>query len=468
MRLLSMSFAQSPSAKRLFGLAAFANLGFVWVDSFWPHAEMGLWQWPSLVLMAWLAWPTVPRPVQVMIAGVGLVVIFLLAGGAMSPMQWAQAGSTASALSSFVLAISLLRHGASGSATVQRASHALIGQSPGRLYDIVSLGAHMLTLLVGFGAVALVVTSLQQANAAGQQVAQRASSLLKTSSLAAIRAYSAAFLWAPVTMPYALVHQAFPDVSWSALAPWAALSTLAYFSLGRYLCRRSPQVKPQPAMPRQSLNALWPLAALLASLGLLLAGLVHLSGLSLYRVLVLVALPLTLFWLLGQRRRNLSTAQGVNGLSALLGPLPAVAFQARTEICIGTVSATLGAVLLTQLDLVALNQALSASGWSPSSVLIGAMLMQVALAWVGINPFVTIYIAAHVLAQLDMLAHLHLAVVLMELFTAALISGFGPWTLPMQMTANVLRIPALTLAVQWNGRFSLGAMAIAMLALAFV
>jgi hypothetical protein len=131
-----------------------------------------------------------------------------------------------------------------------------------------------------------------------------------------------------------------------------------------------------------------------------------------------------------------------------------VAFNTRTEISIGTVSAALGAVILTQLDLPSINQGLMASGWSVNLILISALLVQVALAWLGVNPFVTIYVAAHVLAQIEMLSHLHLVIALLELTVAAVVSGFGPWTLPMQMIANILNVRALTIAIYWNGRFS--------------
>lgn len=312
----------------------------------------------------------------------------------------------------------------------------------------------MLTLLIGFGSVALIVSALHSVKKNAQQQNSPGNDLLQAPSLAAMRTYSATFLWAPFTVPYAMVHQAFPALTWLELAPWGVAASFCYITLGMVMNSYDLHPPTHVGAGTTSLQALWPLAGLLAFLGLIQGMIVEVTHLDLPRSLIVMAAPITLVWVSVQLN-----APSIAVFRRLLMQrcrhiFSNVAFNTRTEISIGTVSAALGAVILTQLDLPSINQGLMASGWSVNLILISALLVQVALAWLGVNPFVTIYVAAHVLAQIEMLSHLHLVIALLELTVAAVVSGFGPWTLPMQMIANILNVRALTIAIYWNGRFS--------------
>lgn len=426
---------------------------------------------PFLVAYFVFCWPRLARVAKVMLmVALVLALVAMFRPGGVELL--ATAASRFTFLPAFIAMLSLLRAAADQSKTTAEAGALLVRQPPGRRYLALTMGGHVFGILLNLGGLALLIDMTRKANTLQSGFGDPNVVEIRTRrmTLAVMRGFACIALWSPLGVALNLLLTLVPDLSWFDVAPYGFIAALGFMGLG-YLFDRmeypAPTRPPAQGDDQSGLRAVGILIGHIVLLSTITLVVEVLTVLSFQAVLVNVV-PLYAFgWLLWEYRANprpVSAGRFVlDSFSAGINRWPTQA----NEISIFAASGVMGVVLAALVPREALSEAILALGASAGvlAMIITAIVMM--LGMLGINPLVSCSILAATLSTMTLpLSHANMVLALGGAWT--IIIGFGPVLSLMVIVSGLVGRQPREIAFLWNGRFSVTAMALWLVALYFI
>lgn len=390
--------------------------------------------------------------------GNGRVILGLAMAAAAAAMVWQpQAGAllmkaalASSAIIGLFTALSFLREAAETSALVQACGELMVRQPPGRRYLVLTLGSHLISLVLNFGVLPLLGTMVTKGNtmdAAGGDariVAIRSQRMLS----AMLRGFAMMTAWSPLSVSFAVTIVVIPGVNWQTLLPVQICLAAMLLWVGMFLDRRAfPRPANPPPRPEGATDwkPAWRMIALIVAVVCGAIVVAEILGLRLVIGAMIVVPVAALIWMWVQKR-NLGQVFA-ELWQRLLVSMPAF----REEVAMLGGAMFLGTVASSFLPAETIGAVITHWG-------LPAPLLLVLLAW-----------AIMILAQLGVSQ-----IVSVTLLGGALIHAappmvlastvMGAWALSACSTpvgaavltvARIGGVPVRIVASEWNGRYVL-------------
>ncbi|CDK99945.1 conserved membrane protein of unknown function [Magnetospirillum gryphiswaldense MSR-1 v2] len=374
----------------------------------------------------------------------------------------ARAGTAAAAIIGLFTALGFLREAAESSVLVQECGQLLVRQPPGRRYLALTLGSHVISLVLNFGVLPLLGTMVVKGNtldAAGGDariVAIRAQRMLS----AMLRGFAVMTVWSPLSVSFAVTVAVVPGLAWQTLLPVQIVLSVLLLLLGLALDRRAFPPRAQPLAPPlapaavgpQDWRPAWAMAALVAAV---VAGSVlvaELSGVRLVNGAMMVVPPAALIWLWVQQRHMGAVLAGL--WRKLLVSLPGF----RDEVAMLGGAMFVGTIATGFLSAERIGAVVEGLGLPPLLLVILLAWAVMALAQIGVSQIVTTTLLGG--ALIHVVPPLVLASALMGAW--ALSACSTPVGAAVLTVARIGAVPVRVVAHDWNSRYVLtGAMVLA-------
>ena len=176
---------------------------------------------------------------------VRVVLIVLIAAGlvavayAPDPIgAWLAAWRRGAAYASFFLALGALRLAAGHSAIIRRCGAQILAQPPRRRYLAMTVGGHLFSIILSYGAIDLLGAMLRNAHAKARG----------RMMLAAYRGFGTMNCWSPLNIMTAVVSAAVPGANLLPLLPAGFAIAMLMLGIGIWLDHRLP-MEPETAPP---------------------------------------------------------------------------------------------------------------------------------------------------------------------------------------------------------------------------
>lgn len=353
-------------------------------------------------------------------------------------------------LASLIVSLILLRTTAQQSEALSRIARDVANLPRGARDLGLSFSSQFIGILLNVGLFGMLAPMIAQSGASRLEKVRM--------SLAILRGFGPAMLWAPTLAAQVVITTVVPGVTWAGLAPMTFTMAMAMIILGwlfSLLERRfHPGDPPRPSETHFSGHALAEVGALIAVMVVIILGLHVLAGLGLLAAVMVASLALFVIWTTRQARG---------------GPMsPGAVLLSNTQHCIGTRLAAGAHEVLT----------LGAAGFMAAAItplippawLDAAMLplsqyrlvlypsVAVAIAGfsaIGLNPLVAASLIGGAFSAIppDLLEPHLLAFSLASGWGVAF--GVSPFTTGTVVLASVLQISSRRLAWSWNGACSI-------------
>ncbi|MGE4279139.1 MAG: hypothetical protein AB7G62_06090 [Magnetospirillum sp.] len=246
----------------------------------------------------------------------GRVILVLAIMAAAATLIWhpqpaailSKAAIAASSIIGLFAALGFLREAAETSPLVQQCGELMVRQPPGRRYLVLTLGSHLISLVLNFGVLPLLGTMVMKGNtleAAGGE--QRIVDIRTRRMLSAmLRGFAMMTAWSPLSVSFAVTVVVIPGLDWTHLLPLQAGLASLMLALGWYLDRRAypPSSRPR-ATGEQRTDWLpaWRMTALVAAVVCTSVALAETLGVKLVVGAMLTVPPSALVWLWWQKRQ---------------------------------------------------------------------------------------------------------------------------------------------------------------------
>ncbi|WP_370318429.1 hypothetical protein [Oricola sp.] len=342
----------------------------------------------------------------------------------------------------FLLVMQYLADLAARSPEIGRAAETIVTRPPGQRYLFVTLGSHVLALFLQIGAVILIMTLLMS------RLKDANEAMVRSLTVAQTRGFTGTALWSPLSLGILIVFSHVPNVSYIGFVP-GGLAGAAFFLAVGYWMERGRRAK-VPGVAAISTAEKWTLARVVA-----LAALLVVSGLAwvgifdvpLIEGMFTVVLILGILWSavsisggrmsFGQGAASLSNAGSslVNEIGIIAG---ATVIGGVGEVLLEHWGGLQGAVSLEMASILAL-----AIPWAIF-----------AFGMIAMNPVLSVTILSGALNAIWPDAAKFWLICALT-WGWAIASGGTPFTANMLITAQKVGREAPTVALAWNGRFSL-------------
>ncbi|WP_417209562.1 hypothetical protein [Antarctobacter sp.] len=322
-------------------------------------------------------------------------------------------------------------------------------QPPRRSYLALTLGTHLLGLVLNFGSVVLVASMLAPRLKVIEAPARQRSMIV-----AVFRGFAATPLWSPLSIAPVIILGGVASVSYYTYMPVGLALALGFLWLGYVLdgSRGAGQGVPAKALSAAELRALYLFllnVVLLVGLPLALNGLLSMRMID---AVLLSVLTITMLWLL-----LLPGAEFIAWLRDInRGDLPGNAVENELAILVG--AAVLGALVALQLSN---TRAFGVGELGRSTVIVLSFclpLLIFAPAMIAINPIVTGTFLAEVLSAVwPETAAIWLVAGLLAGWTIA--TSGTPFTANLLLGSRIVGQRTVRVALHWNAAQSLIALA---------
>ena len=357
-------------------------------------------------------------------------------------------------VTAFFSALTTLRHAAQTSPAIAACGRFLANQPPGRRYAALSVGGQLFSLLLNYGAIAL-LGSLAASSAREEADPEIRAIRMRRMLLAVQRALVATLPWSPLSFAVAISTSLLPGTSLSALVVPSFISGLLLVGIGYALDTLfKPRVRraPQRVESDQGWGALRPLVLLLGALFALVATLQMLSGVRTVGVVASVVPFVSAGWVYAQgepgRRLAYLRTRALNYMRRDL-------LAYRGEITLLSMAAYIGTVGST---LVA--EWLAAAGLDLSQVPTAVIL--VGLVWVfsfagqiAMNPILTASMILPLLPAATAMGVSPTAIQVAVTAGWALSGSNSPFTATTLLTGSFAGKSAWHVGLRWNGLYTL-------------
>ncbi|CAA7626955.1 hypothetical protein [Magnetospirillum sp. UT-4] len=366
------------------------------------------------------------------------------------------AAAQAGALVGLFVALGMLRQAAESSALIQACGDVMVRQPPGRRYLALTLGGHLVSVVLNFGMLPLLGTMVLRGNtpeAAGgdlRVVAVRTRRMLS----ALLRGFAVMTAWSPLSVAFVVTQSAVPGIAWWHLLPLQAVLAVALLMLGWWQDRRQFPTPPRPEISLSDWRPLGRLALLVAAVVAAALGMAELLGV---RVVVgaMLAVPLAaLAWLALQMSSPVAAAGALSRRLAVALP----AFRDETAILGGAMY--LGTILADFVPAGAIAGTVAGLGLPAPLVVVLLAWSVMALAQIGVNQIVTVTLFGGAIAELAPLGLPPLAVASGLMGAWALSACSTPAGAAVLTVARMAGVPLTEVIRTWNGRYVLAGAAL--------
>ncbi len=393
-----------------------------------------------------------------------LLAIALVAQGNLSDVLLAL--DRAAFFAAFIYLVTLLKEAAQRSRSVLVLGVFLTRQPQGKRYYSISIGSHILGVLLNFGAVSLLTPLVQRGareSAKAHPDGPSFEDLERQQISALLRGFSWMILWAPTALTQAVLFTSFPDASAAIVIPLGLAASILMILLGRVM-NSAPKGHgteqagtEQPVFPKTAFKRFGLICLGLIVVTLALAWTAEVSAAI---ALILVAPIVMIFWIFVQQ------------LSASPSGAPARSLTAYSEIFIrDTIDPARSAFVLGIAGFIgqagaAVAPVAAFAVWLDQSslpvwVFLAALPLLVTLGGqLAMSPIMVVVFLSAVINELPTLpADVNLIVFAL---------GAG-WALSMTASPNasatllisaLTRIAPTTLTWRWNGRYALASYAV--------
>lgn len=175
----------------------------------------------------------------------------------------------------FIYLVTLLKEAAVRSKSVLALGYFMTQQPAGRRYYALSVGGHLMGILLNFGAISLLAPLIQHgsraAHAAGEATKAQAEMLEQQQICALMRGFSWMIIWSPTALTQAILISSFDDTNSAIIIPLGIAASIAMILVGRgvdkFTWRNFERLDTHvtPIFPAQAASRfLWVCAALVA------------------------------------------------------------------------------------------------------------------------------------------------------------------------------------------------------------
>lgn len=415
-----------------------------------------------ILLLAYvgLEWPRLPRNARVMVL-VAVAMSAVVAATMAQPWPaFAQALDRGAFFATFFANQFFLRQAAQQSPLVHRCGSVFVNQRPGRRYLLLTIGGYLFGIILNLGVLSLLGVMIGKRNslasAGGSEPVRAARERRMVSAL--LRGFAITPLASPLSIALAVMLTAMPSIDWQEVLPLGlatgALLLAGGWSFDRLTAPRHLRGVAPPVTPERNLRPLAEVAGLVLLVFGVAVAVELVGGIAMSRA-ILIAIPVVgLGWLALQKARA-----GTAGAMRLVGrQLRRRAVQIfpsyRTEISILAGAGFIGTLFSALLPPEALA-AILAQNPTPAVLLPALAAVAVVVpSLLGVNPIVTVTILASALQTLPEppMAPEVLAVSLMAGWSLSI--NCSPLTASAMLLGELVRKPAETVTLRWNGAFT--------------
>lgn len=349
------------------------------------------------------------------------------------------------------VALGFLRQAAETSPLIQACGESMVRQPPGRRYLVLTLGSHLISLVLNFGVLPLLGTMAVKGNTAEAAGGDpRIVAIRKQRMLSAIlRGFAVMTVWSPLSVSFAVVQNAIHGIVWWQLLSIQGVLAVLLLGLGWGLDRMA--FPPVANLPGVGGPTDWrPLGKMAALVAAVVAGSVLVAQLFSLRLVVgamIVVPPAGLLWLAAQRRQ--SWGAGVELGRRLTAALPAF----RDEVAMLGGSMFLGSVAVAFVPPGETARLIEALGLPPLLLAVLLPWTVMALAQVGVSQIVTVTILGGALSELSRFGIPPLVLASGLMGAWALSACSTPVGAAVLTVARIGGVPVSMVGHDWNGRY---------------
>ena len=430
--------------------------------------ELSRTPWPSpvagaaLLLFVVLQWPRISLTYRIFAILAPTLATGLWFAGMIDGVAVAAGLDRAAFFTFFLTSLAVLRESARSSPLVRRCGKVMVNQPPGRRYLLMSFGSHLFSVMLNIGALNVLGTMIRRAiRPSSDPETQRIGGIRQRRMLTAtLRGFCGVPLWAPTSVTMLLVLSGIPDLTWEQYAPLGLLWTLLFILWGAILDRFS---YPRPKTHRVSgggLGQLVPLVFLVALIPGLAYVLAQITGLQLFSALLMCAPVIGLIWIWVQYRGLRTRVKGGLLLRRMRQSFPETFTNQRNEVVLFTSSGFIGVILIPLIDPEAASAFLIQADIGNATLMVCISLIMLTFSFIGINAIITVTLMLGALQQIPDLDIPPLVQASVIAITWAVFAGASPFTASLRFISNFSGVSPLRFGIEWNGWFSVSALAI--------
>ena len=363
--------------------------------------------------------------------------------------------NTAAFVAAFFAALCTLRVAADSSPGIRRCGRFLAQQPPGRRYLALTAGGQLFSLLLNYGAIAL-LGSLAAASARDEPNEEIRKIRIRRMLLAIQRSFVSILPWSPLSFAIAITTTLLPNASWGEVLLPCLVSGFMLAGIGYALDTIFKPRLTGPRPPRQAPDESWhsiaPLVVLL-SLMIAVAGTLHFTtGIRIVGLVIFIIPVFSVLWVALQARRSRPLA-AVVGRSVLFVTHDLPSYRGELTLLmmagyIGTVGAHIAepAFVASGLHLTAI----------PTPVLLVLLVWLVPIAGqFGMNPILFVSLIGPLLPDAAELGVSQAAVLLALTGGWAISGATSPFTASTLLIGSLSGTSALHVGWRWNGVYAL-------------
>ena len=361
-------------------------------------------------------------------------------------------------------ALGMLRDSAQSSPLIRRCGEQMVRQRPGRRYAALSMGSHLISLVLNFGVLPLLGVMIAKGNtlnaANGDEIVK---GIRKRRMMTAIlRGFAMMTVWSPLAVSFAVTQQVMPQLVWWHLLPLQTVLALILMLLGWMLDRLDFPPHTRRLPPHRHKTDFRPILKLISLVAAVVASAVAIAALLDVRLVVgamIVVPPSAVLWLLVQQSGPLParvTTASLLFARRLTTSLPGF----RYEVAMLGGAMFLGTVVAAFISPDDTTRLIALLPLPPIVVMIGLAWLVMVVAQFGISQFVSVTLLGSALGNLGGLG----------VHPLVLASGLmGAWGLSVCSTpvgaavltvARISEVPIKVVSQDWNRRFVLAGAAL--------
>ncbi|MGB0087622.1 MAG: hypothetical protein WBP94_19875 [Rhodomicrobiaceae bacterium] len=362
--------------------------------------------------------------------------------------------ATSAFIAAFFTALACLRDASATSPSVETCGRFLAEQRPGRRYLALTIGGHLFSLVLNYGAISLLGT-LAEASAQREPNLEIRGHRIRRMLLAIQRGFVSTLAWSPLSFSIAISTALVPGASWAkAIAPCLVSSLLLAgigWALDTIFKPRLSTPRPPRASPSGSWASILPMLVLLAILVTIIGGLHIVTGVRAVGVVMLAVPLIALGWVAMQNQGRGPLKQAASRASAYVAKLHVYRSELILLVMAGFIG-TIGSRLLSPV--------VGASGFDLTAL--PGWLILIALVWViplngliGMNPILSVSLMAPLLPSAADMGVTPTAMIVALTAGWALGGASSPYTATTLLVGAIARVSPWRVGLKWNGAYTL-------------
>lgn len=357
----------------------------------------------------------------------------------------------------FLTSLSVLREAAGSSPLVRRCGTIMVNQPPGRRYLLMTVGAHLFSVMLNVGALNVLGTMVKRAIRPGQTDEEKRIANVRSRRMltAVMRGFSSIPMWSPTSVTMLLVMSGIPTLSWEQYAPVGLLLAGLFILWGAILDRISYPQRAVSLGGDHHLRPLIPLVLLVVLIPVSAFIVAELTGMKLFSALLVCVPFIGVSWISFQYKRARPRINAALLLRRISRSFPVTFISQRNEVALFASSGFIGVILIPLIDPLWVKGLLEQANIGDAWLMIIISLTVLLFSLLAINPIITVTIILGVLQQLPDLSVPPIVQVAVIAVTWGVFSGMSPMTAALRFISNFSNVSPAVFGLVWNGVFNL-------------